>query len=387
MVVKVKLQGRRGGAISVVADNGDQATITVNVEGVIRVLSYHLNLFNGNQLPPAFAHCFESMEMAIERVVGQDVDVGDLVEISLYNESDATQQVRVEVEIPQYAEPAIKTVELPPFRKEIVGLTPAFNDSIFSVNEQKPWHIHIKISKLDGNLIFEKTEEILILSRNDMMWTCDELGGEWLILAPLIAVFVTPRDKKGLVQDLVNKAAQFAPNTGMIGYQRKQKKVWDLWPLLWHWEWMEEKEIVAEQAGAIYKALTSMGVKYVNTPVSFGEGIQRVKFPAETLEDRSGNCIDLSVLFASAFELLDMRPAILIIPGHAFVGVYSWKDSKEIIPIEATMIGKSTFREAWDFACKEWNDHRNELLIIDIKKCRQYGITPAPNAAPPLILR
>ncbi len=49
--------------------------------------------------------------------------------------------------------------------------------------------------------------------------------------------------------------------------------------------------------------------------------LQNIKLPAEVLQLRSGMCIELTALLASAVENIGLDAEIVIIPGHAFLGV------------------------------------------------------------------
>lgn len=84
------------------------------------------------------------------------------------------------------------------------------------------------------------------------------------------------------------------------------------------------KNIILQMAST-YNALKKMGFSYCSDSFSYGNSdrlqYQRVKTPRKTLEDLSGNCIELSCLFASIFEAMGLHPVIVFPPGHAIVGV------------------------------------------------------------------
>jgi hypothetical protein len=71
-----------------------------------------------------------------------------------------------------------------------------------------------------------------------------------------------------------------------------------------------------------------------------------VCLPRESLADREANCIDGTVLVASLLEAMSMSPAIVIVPGHAFVGWETSPGSGEWRHLETTMIGTAPFEEA-----------------------------------------
>jgi hypothetical protein len=52
------------------------------------------------------------------------------------------------------------------------------------------------------------------------------------------------------------------------------------------------------------------------------------------------------VLLASLLEAISLRPAIVVVPGHAFLGWETWRDSGEWRYLETTMLGTHPFEAA-----------------------------------------
>ena len=77
-----------------------------------------------------------------------------------------------------------------------------------------------------------------------------------------------------------------------------------------------------------------------------GFSTQRVRLPRESLADKEANCIDGTVLFASLLEGISMNPAIVLVPGHAFLAWETWEHSETWRYLETTMIGSSEFEPA-----------------------------------------
>ena len=85
--------------------------------------------------------------------------------------------------------------------------------------------------------------------------------------------------------------------------------------------YQRESKIIP-QIKAVYNAVRNMGMHYVSSTETFREGhYQRVRSPSKVLEDHSGNCIELSILFASILEAMGFETAIVFPYGHAIVGV------------------------------------------------------------------
>jgi len=342
----------------------------------IRVEPHTDFLFDKTSIPTAFAHLYGN----------PDVDLPPLVKVEIFNYTETDTSITISVEVPGYSTPGLETVILDEGQTHTTALSPTFNKEIVSqINEITPADILVtRTSAAHPDDIYMKTIDINLLSRNTMIWA----------FSPLVVVFVTPGDSQNAVQDLVSMASKYTPNTGMIGYQPKTKeyvigqiKVWDLWPFFWHFEDvierrdMSHREIVEEQISAIYIACQNMGFRYVNTPYSYESGHQTIKYPQETLSDTNGNCIDLTVMFASAFELLGMRPRVILVQGHAFVGCHIWSDSNECVYLETTMIGDFSAEAAIKQGQLLFESESNQNTIIkniDVKEMRQYGITPAP---------
>ena len=78
------------------------------------------------------------------------------------------------------------------------------------------------------------------------------------------------------------------------------------------------------QAATLFNTLSAHGLRYQvdpNTPFSriSAEQVDYVQFPRETLRLKSGDCDDLSVLLAAAYENLGIETALIDVPGHLFL--------------------------------------------------------------------
>ena len=147
-------------------------------------------------------------------------------------------------------------------------------------------------------------------------------------------------------------------------------------------------------ARALYAALGVHGMKYIVDPTSpFAEfsgkveAVDYLQYPRETLARKSGDCDDLSVLFAAALENIGIASAIVDVPGHVFVlfntGVpeaerelLGFPDTQLVvhrgtvwIPLEMTMVG-SSFTRAWQRGAEEYRDGaaKGRIEIIEVQK-------------------
>ena len=136
---------------------------------------------------------------------------------------------------------------------------------------------------------------------------------------------------------------------------------------------------VRQQVKAIYNALQARGITYSSTTISFPSGAsQKIRYPAASLQEASANCIDGTVLMASALEAIGLQPLIVLVPGHAFLGWRALDGSTTSEFLETTMIGTSTFEDALNQGTTEFNQHQQagDAKIVDIAKARTLGVTP-----------
>jgi len=141
---------------------------------------------------------------------------------------------------------------------------------------------------------------------------------------------------------------------------------------------------VRAQAEAVFHALQQSRISYVSSIYTFGNypgETQRIRLPRETLGLNNANCIDVSVLFASAMENLGMRPVVVIVPGHAFAGVRLGPSTNDTLYVDLTVLPGGTFSSAVKRA-QGWLEKtpKEEILSVDIGAARSLGVYPMPTA-------
>src|SRR4029077_11411867 len=114
-----------------------------------------------------------------------------------------------------------------------------------------------------------------------------------------------------------------------------------------------------------------------------GQITQRTRLPRESLRHKSANCIDGTVLMASLLEAASLHPAIVLVPGHAFVGWETWEGSDEWDYLETTMIASHDFEAARErsgllFRCYAAEDLPGDdgplLRVLKLNDLRSQGI-------------
>lgn len=129
----------------------------------------------------------------------------------------------------------------------------------------------------------------------------------------------------------------------------------------------------------VFHALGEIGCLYQLDPISPFTAAQEnnlvpdsVSLPRDTLKKITGDCDDLTVLYCSIIETVGMETAFITIPGHIFAAFNTGASSRDYaqvhpdrsmtipvdgelwVPVEITMIGLSTFREAWRTGIENW---------------------------------
>ncbi|MDA8325612.1 MAG: hypothetical protein M0033_05270 [Nitrospiraceae bacterium] len=296
---------------------------------------------------------------------------------TIRNQSNRSVNVTVSSEIPQWTEPVIDTVQIGPYETKIVGQNP-FGNNLLNNISLMPATIILK-AQADGKVLYDETQNINIRPVDDMVWG---LNKPW-DTTPLIAAWVTPKDP--LIEQILSIAKG------------------GIWNRIIFDGYMENNPShVIEQVRAIFNAVRNLDVSYVNSTINFGQvsyNTQRVRIPKESISERSANCIDGTVLFASLFENIGLEPLIVLVNdppiGHAFIGVrLSPGSNQNVLFIETTDVGRpieesistlettynAAVKDATDEYSKYYNDAHTKpsasVQIIDIKQARQMGIYP-----------
>lgn len=297
----------------------------------------------------------------------------DFVIVTITNTNDVPARLVVFSEISGYTTPAIDTVDLQGGEAVEVRQNPRLMPEVIDqLNVEKPAQFHIKVTVLEEGVekpILDETGETLVYARRDFPWAIPGFSDPEVF--ELIAAMSTPNDPA--VEELIRAAADYT-DSGIIwsGYgdhvDDDDGGVWDRLQAIWR----------AEQD--VY------GLTYISTWVSYAPGsVQRIRLPAEVLEQRSGNCIELALLYAAAAEAMDLEAAIVGVPGHAFVAVRTDQVNANYYFIETTMIGRASFDDAVNRAGEEFDEAIPHLDAgeagygwVTIWAAREKGILPLP---------
>lgn len=229
----------------------------------------------------------------------------------------------------------------------------------------------------NNNVLYSSTYNIDVLAY-------DQWSGI-TVMPELLAAFVTPNHPE--IPKIIKRAsAILAQWTGSPSFDEYQTR---------------NPDRVKKQMAAIYEAVAERQIIYCTVPASFEERGQRIR-TADTIQSQQmGNCLDLTLLYASCLEAVGIHSLIIAIKGHAFAGGWLINDSfadsvsddpsvitkrmadgiNEITVVEATSMNAGQ-NMSFDNAIRHAESHLNKTedftLFIDVQRARFSGIRPLP---------
>jgi hypothetical protein len=305
------------------------------------------------EIYPVFAN-YASLQRLGDRTFG-------VVSVTLSNATDAVQQRRISVNVPGWSDAEIQTIELAPGTTRTLAFAPTFLPRLFQNHEIVAATAHVSITDTASGSTDEATVPVRLRSAEDMFW------GNGFKYASFIASWVTPHDR--LVEEVLGRAKRLTADHRLPGYES------------WKSAAQQEQETYRE-AKAIFTVLQRTGLSYVKSSATLGDhkGVsERVRMPHVSLAHSSANCIDAAVMYASLFENLGMDASIVVVPGHAYVGVRVAEGSPKFLLIDVALTGRSTFEAAVASAQNGMASHPPSTVTqVMVEKARSAGIYPMP---------
>jgi hypothetical protein len=227
--------------------------------------------------------------------------------------------------------------------------------------------LQVRVTDTTGRVYYINDSPLLLRSRWLMQWTAAN--------RLKIAAWVTPDDPAVIA--LVSRAAallqsQSEPSStplAMIGYDNSRASA----------------RAVRDQVDAIFDAMRlDYHMQYIQAGVPYaGSGnnsvaLQNIKLPAEVVRQHSGMDMELTTLLAAAVEHIGLHAEIVIIPGHAFLGVaVTQNDSQfeywDAVQVNANIAGDSA--NLW--ADNEYKQNAKHIVdTILISDARKQGVDP-----------
>src|ERR1700690_3137765 len=236
--------------------------------------------------------------------------------------------------------------------------------------------------QIDGKEPQQLTLDIRIRSINDVPLGMIRSDG-YQDLSSLFAGYVNESDP--FVEKVLQEALQAKVVNSSDGYQRGVDDVRQQVFALWY---------VLQQHGLHYSSITTPSAASPGGRVAS----QAVRFIDQSVQSQQANCVDGSVLFASLLYKIGIKPILVVIPGHMFVGYYLDKELKRPHFLETTMLGAGphpkSAKESWQqfnsavmYANQEYDQkampglqqHTRGYSFIEIEKMRQAGVNAIPH--------
>jgi len=289
-----------------------------------------------------------------------DRDFGTFT-LTISNYNDSALNARVSVQVPGWSDLELQNVSIGSGEVRKLLFAPVFWPRLYTNHEIAAATGILKVTDSGNQPLYQQTIPVRLRSVDDMYW------GPKFGYAAFIASWVTPHDPR--VEAVLQKAKEFMPGRRLPGYEE--------------WKSPAEQAVsTREQAKSIYRALHETGVSYVKSSLTFGRNTsvsERVRLPGESLQQRSANCIDSVVMYASVFENLGMDPMVILVPGHAYVGVQESEDSNSYLYIETAITGRAPFETAVKAASNGLAKIApKDVIRIPIADARSAGIYPMP---------
>jgi tetratricopeptide (TPR) repeat protein len=300
-------------------------------------------------------------------LAGKLAALGPLVTMRLTN-IGKQKQVRVEAGIQGVTASSTKTVTLQEGKDATVELTPPLLPTFdpASVRASRTVALDVKVTSIGTKggekVVLQESPEVELEPRDFLPLSASIDAENKERQYVYLGAWVTPNVKA--VDAFLATAKQGAPRNTFAG----------------------EQSATVPQVKAIYDALKAKGVSYVMDPeVLSGAGFgQRTRLPAEVLASTNAQCLEGALLYASLFEAIGLKTAIIVVPGHAFV---AWRASPKdgeppdtVYFLETTMTHDAPFEAAMKTAAAEFDEARakKKAAVVFVSKLREAGVSPQP---------
>lgn len=279
-----------------------------------------------------------------------------------------------------------------------LGLKPL---AFAEVDERMAGEFLVEVTS-DGGAQFTRSFDVDIVAYNQWQLypTAARLKDSLATLAP----FVQPNHPA--VEEVVRRARDILESStdsaSTEGYQGDAARVLDI-------------------VRAVYLALQERRIRYSDPPASWDAQTQKVRLVPDVLGRATGagvgTCLDTAITFASCVAAAGLHPVLIVIPGHALLGVLTGKmlesgarvhqlptsvvtetnvfstlvEGGFLLPIETTALTRSreiAFSDAVDEGGRrlagarlksiEDGDGRGFLGAVDVRLANQNGLRPLP---------
>ena len=316
----------------------------------------------GGQLPVHI--CVKTPVSLFSAFYSSEVAANNPLFVITYS-SNTPMALIIKVNIAGFTQIVTRTVNATSTSQTANFLPPLLPGILRSLTTDDTTALHVQVTDMNKHMYYLNDSPLLLRSRWLMQWVAAnrlEIGA-----------WVTPNDPA--IGTLITKAAARLPSEpppmpdAMVGYSRASSA-----------------EIIA-QVDAIYDALRlDYHMHYVQASIPYtGPGsasvaTENIKLPFEVLQQRSGMCIELTVLLASAVERIGLHAEIVIVNGHAFLGVAVKPDNSHFEYWDAVEVNDNVAGDSANISTDAtYQKDKSQHSILDtivISDARNAGIQP-----------
>lgn len=236
--------------------------------------------------------------------------------VTLRYRSPTPQALHISLSIPQFTQAQTIQVNAGPGFQQVAMKPPLLNSSVLDAlvdQRERGGEIDLSVQGPRGPLC-DTSIPVVLKSRQIMHWY-DSVNGD---NSRFLAGWVTPDDPSIITLNryadnwLAQRSASYDGVGSLIGYQATTP------------------DGVEQQVNAIFDTLQFVyHMHYAEDNVLYdSDAEQIIQLPKDVLPRQPGvgpppaaMCVETTAIMASAVERLGMRPFIIIVPGHAFLGV------------------------------------------------------------------
>jgi len=258
--------------------------------------------------------------------------------------------------------PAARIETMQPGEVREIGLLASFNAQVFTTEGVEPQVGEVIVTYLSRGRPAEQRESVTydLHDKTALTWDMSQKMGS----------FITPADSA------IRNYTSFIRQAGKD-------------------EVLDSANEQLQIAMLAYDALIELGVIYQVDPTSPFTQVQddtravdSVSLPRDTLTRLTGDCDDLTALYATMLETVGIETAFITTPGHIYVAfntgvptrdyliVHSDRDMMLVVdddiwvPVEITMLGSGDFLDAWRFGITEWRRYDNDTANREFIRTR-----------------
>ena len=238
-----------------------------------------------------------------------------------------------------------------------------FNKKLLELVEDTPLGVQVRITyeyqSISGEV--KAQEKIYIRNRNALTWKDPKRLGAFVTLKDSVVKSFA----RGVMEKFRNVKYNFIPSNLL-------------------------------KAMAIFDSLSQFGLAYVpdpKTPFSrfskLKNAIDYIQYPRDVLKYKSGDCDDLTILYAALLENIGISTVFILVPGHIFLAFDSGLHPKNRIkvssqkmrsfvfkgrlwiPVELTLAGEY-FENAWLKASEQYAQHKKNRKVERIQTAKAW---------------